>query len=789
MSYRVSRMLRWCLASLMVLVVLVAGLSVWAYHLMRASLPLLDGELRVAGLSATVYVERDAAGVPTIIAANRMDASRALGVLHAQERFFQMDLMRRRSAGELAELFGPMLLDLDRDARIHRFRHRANIALEQLSPEERQHLHAYTEGVNAGLAALAQPPFEYLLLRQSPVPWQAADTLLTMYTMTLQLQARQIEIKTMRGLLWARLPSSVAEFLDPIGTQWDAPLDGKLLQLAAVPDARQFNLRDINSQLAAEPHPEQPDQGSNAWAVGGGLTAHGTALLANDMHLELPVPNTWYRAVLNYGSEPRRVVGVTLPGTPAVVVGSNGQLAWGFTNSHGDWVDWITLDRVDDNHYQTADGAVAFTHYRERLGVAGAEPEWLDIYETQWGTVIDTDHEQRLRVLRWTAYYPETVNLNLMDLERAASVSAGLALASRMGIPGQNVLLADHSGQIAWTIAGWIPDRAGCDARLPLAWQDADRCWQGWLDPAKYPQVVNPQEQRLWSANARQVGGRDLARVGDGGYALGVRAYQIRDALRQLDQADEAALLALQLEDRSQLLIPWRERLLALLDAEAIAVHPQRAALRRIIAAEPVPQARVDSVDYRLLQQFRLEVAARVFAPLNEWLRESDEHFNYAHIRQREGPLWTLLQEQPEHWLSAEFTDWRELLLDAADAVIVPLDAEDIAAATWGEVNVLQMQHPLSRVLPWLSRWLDMPQQALPGGVHVPRVQSPYRGASQRLVVAPGREEHGLFHMPGGQSGHPLSPYYRIGHQAWVQGEPTPLLPGAVRYRLRLQPD
>lgn len=781
---------RWWLVSLIVLLIVVSGFSLWVYSLVRASLPLLDGELTVAGLNAMVSIERDAAGVPTIIATNRTDASRALGVLHAQERFFQMDLMRRRAAGELAQLLGPALVDADRQTRIHRFRHRADTVLEQLTPKERQQLHAYAEGVNAGLAALAQPPFEYLLLRHSPTPWQAADSLLTIYAMTLQLQARQIELKTVRGLLWAQISSSVAEFLDPVGTHWDAPLDGQLLPLEAIPDARQFNLRHIDSQLtAAVAYPEPSDQGSNAWVVGGGLTAHGGALLANDMHLELSVPNTWYRVVLRYGAEPRRVVGVTLPGAPAVVVGSNGQLAWGVTNSYTDLMDWITLDQVDDHHYRTADGAMAFTRYRERIEVAGAESEWLDIKATHWGPVIDTDHQQRLRVLRWAAYYPETVNLNLMDLEQTTHVSDGLALASRMGIPAQNMLLADHSGQIAWTIAGWIPDRAGCDARLPLAWQDADRCWQGWLDPADYPRVVNPQEQRLWSANARQVGGRDLARLGDGGYALGVRAYQIRDALRQLDQADEAALLALQLDDHSQLLMLWRKELLALLDAEAIAAHPQRAALRQIIAAAPVPQARVDAVDYRLLQQFRLEVAARVFAPLNTWLRESDEHFNYAFIRQREGPLWSLLQEQPEHWLSAEFADWRALLLDAADAVIAPLDAEGIAVATWGEINVLQMQHPLSRVLPWLSRWLDMPQQALPGGIHVPRVQSVRNGASQRLVVAPGREEQGLFHMPGGQSGHPLSPYYRMGHQAWVQGEPTPLLPGAVRYRLRLQPD
>lgn len=784
-TQRIKRGLLWSLTAILLLAI---ATTLWAYQTLRASLPLVQGEQPLVGLSASVQIERDAAGVATLTAANRLDASRALGFLHAQERFFQMDILRRRAAGELSELVGEAVLELDRSARIHRFRQRATALLEQMSAADLEQLHAYTDGVNAGLATLKQRPFEYIVLRQPPAAWQPADTLLTIYAMYLQLHARQIDLQTTRGLLWDQLPEDVAAFLDPQGTIWDAPLDTTQVELVGIPDAYQFDLRNLYPQSLVESLPETPDQGSNAWAVAGGLTVHGGAVLANDMHLELSVPNTWYRVVLRYGEPQRQIVGVTLPGAPAIVVGSNGHLAWGFTNSQGDWSDLITLEVTEQGDYRTPDGNRSFEHYHEPLVVAGGQDQRLTIRETHWGPVVDEDHHGHPRVLRWTAHHPQAVNLDLIRLETAEDVNTGLDIAKRTGIPNQNILLADASGQIAWTIAGPMPKRAGCDTRRPLNWQVADACWLGWLPPTQYPYILNPSGQRLWSANARQVGGSALTHLGDGGYALGVRAQQIREALQALDQVSETDLLAIQLEDHSVLMHAWRSRLRAVVDQSAIAAVPERAILRDIVAGEHIPQASIDAVDYRLIQQFRFEVSQRVFAPLNSWLQSQDERFDYAHIRQREGPLWTLVNQQPTHWLNPEFSDWQALLLDAADAVIERIGAEQLAQARWGEVNILHMQHPLSQVLPWGQRWLDMPTQALPGAVHVPRVQSPRNGASQRLVVSPGREEQGLFHMPGGQSGHPLSPYYRAGHEDWVMGHPSPLLPGAVRYTLYLHP-
>ena len=202
-------------------------------------------------------------------------------------------------------------------------------------------------------------------------------------------------------------------------------------------------------------------------------------------------------------------------------------------------------------------------------------------------------------------------------------------------------------------------------------------------------------------------------------------------------------------------------------------------------------RAAVDSVGYRAVRTFRLAVRERAFAPLIAPCQQIDPRFDYSGFRQHEEPLWQLVSRQPAHLLDPRYPDWPALLQDAADAILAELtaDGQPMASQTWGAAQPIRLQHPFSRRLPWLSDWLDLPTQFLPGDLYMPRIQTPTQGASQRLVVAPGREISGIFHMPGGQSGHPWSPFYRAGHHAWSAGLPTPLGPGATQYRLTLQPE
>ena len=757
----------------------------------------------LAGLSAPVSVERDALGIPTLRGETRLDVARATGFVHAQERFFQMDLLRRTAAGELAALVGATALPLDRAHRLHRFRHRARLALAATPAEDQALIAAYAAGVNAGLAALSAPPFEYLLLRSAPEPWRPEDTPLAVYAMYLDLQGQQWPRESARGVLRDTLPPELAAFLDPPGTDWDAPLQGEPFPAPPPPGSDAFDLRSksplagqaprIASNLIPFREIESP-RGSNNWAVSGRLTAHGGALLANDMHLALRLPNIWYRATLVLPDESgreRRIAGVTLPGTPAIVSGSNGYIAWGYTNSEGDWADLVELEPAADGaSYQTPDGPRPFNRIRETLAVKDGPAETLDILETIWGPVVDRDHRGRQRALRWVAHDARAVNLGLLALERADTLETAIEVANRAGAPAQNILLASADGRIAWTLSGPIPRRFGHDGRLPSSWADGRRGWSGWLEPAEYPRLVDPPSGRLWTANARVAAGEWLSVVGDGGYALGARARHIREGLLARDRFDERDFLNLQLDDRALFLERWRELLLATLTPDVTRADVRRDELRRYVA-DWGGRAAVDSVGYRAVRTFRLAVRDRAFAPLTATCRQADPRFDYTLFRQHEGPLWQLVSRRPPHLLDPRYSDWPALLRDAANATLAELTANGrpLAAHTWGDYNQIHIQHPFSRALPWLSRWLDLPAQALPGDLYMPRIQTPGSGASERLVVAPGQEADGILHLPGGQSGHPLSPFYRAGHAAWAKGEPLPLLPGPATHRLRLEPE
>jgi len=201
-------------------------LSVWLGMELQASLPRLEGRVIGSGLSAPVTVTRDAQGVPTLTGRTRPDLAWALGYLHGQERFFQMDGQRRTAAGELAELAGRVALQRDRSLRLHRFRQRAAVVLASLTPEERSVLDTYAAGVNSGLADLGSVPFEYLLLRARPEPWSAEDTVLTGYAMYLSLQEADGQTERRRANATEVLGQPMADFLFPEGTSWDAALDG-----------------------------------------------------------------------------------------------------------------------------------------------------------------------------------------------------------------------------------------------------------------------------------------------------------------------------------------------------------------------------------------------------------------------------------------------------------------------------------------------------------------------------------------------------------------------------------
>lgn len=818
------------LAALTVVSVVTGG--VYLRRQLRASLPLQNGSLHVPSLGAPVTVERDRLGVPTITAASRRDAAQALGFLHAQDRFFQMDMQRRQAAGELSALVGRRAVEADRTARVHRFRHISRQTLAHASPTYRAILQAYARGVNEGLGALGAAPIEYFVLGTSPEPWQVEDTVLTALAMFNTLQGRQGLFEATFGTLADTLPPAMYDLLTARGSEWDAPMTGGRFPRPAIPTADVFDLRDdvpasekkrhrdfqsndlsstssVDSDLCDSEslwpvfqpgcisHDEAAGLGSNNWAIAGAHTISGAALVANDMHLAIGVPNIWYRAsmIIPDSRAPEQMVrltGVTLPGLPSLVVGSNGHVAWGFTNTGGDWSDLVVIepDSRQPGHYLTPTGAQAFSIFDESIAVQGQGSLPIQSRWTVWGPIVRRDHRGRDLAQRWVAHDAPLLAADITAPESARTVDEALAAAAGLGIPAQNFVVADSAGRIGWTIAGPIPRRVGFDGSRPMSWADGSRRWDGYLPPDAFPRIVDPSSGRVWTANAPVIEGDPLAVLGEGGYADGIRARLIRDRLMTIEKATPGDMLAVQLDDTALFHERWRTVLLETLTPATLHSNPMRAEFRRLVETTWNGRADPSSVAYRLVRTFRANVSRMVFAALTAPAKRAESDFDYGRALRSEGPLWQLVTERPAHLLDPKYASWDAQLLAAVDGASADLTASGgrLADQSWGGFNRAIVTHPLGSALPLIGRWVNMPEDPLPGDIYTPRAHSPRAGPSERMAVSPGREHEGILHMPTGQSGHPWSTHYADQHRAWVTGEPVPFLPGASVSRLTLTP-
>ena len=781
---------------------LVTVLAAW--WLLRGSLPTLDGELPLPGLSAPVTIQRDRLGVVTIDAANEADAMRALGYVHAQERFFEMDLMRRTAAGELAELFGAIAIDTDKQHRVHRMRTRVMQDLPAIAGEKMPVLKAYAEGVNAGLSALKVRPWPYLLLRTTPKPWQPADTPLVGYAMYFDLQDSTNQRELALWRIGQVVPPALFALLTRDGTAWDAPLMGRPRGDAVLPTADALDLRTLPTPatrrtLAAALAPPR-EVGSNNFAVSAKLTRDGRAIVADDMHLGLRAPNIWFRARLRYADARAidgkvDVSGFTLPGLPLVVVGSNGHVAWGFTNAYIDSADWGRLQACPQpGTYRMGDACHRPRSISEPIMVAHGAPVPFIVRETFWGPLLAIDNKGAALALRWSARLPGSLRLDLSDLALARSTDDALHRADNIAIPAQNLLLADRDGHIAWRLLGPIPQRApGCngagvsDVEPASAQRSIHACTPWPLSSAASPTLGDVPRERLWTANNRILDGDALKSVGDGGYALGARARQIRDDLFARQRFNERDLLAIQLDDRAPFLQRWWQ---LLRDEAARTGTP---ALRGLsdAASQWDGHASVKSASYRIVRAWRLAVHTRLrdglTAPAHAALGKD---FAMPDLPQFEGVAWPMVTQRPANLLPRRFDSWDALFEDAARDVRDELASKGpLAQRNWGERNTARICHPLAMALPsFAKRMLCMPFDPLAGDNNMPRVAAPDFGASERMVVSPGHEADGIIHMPGGQSGNPLSPFWGAGHEDWVHGRSTPFLPGKTEHTLQIMP-
>ena len=781
-----------------------------------------SGSISSAEVSAEITINYDEFGVPTVKAATRLDAYFAEGYLHAQNRFTQMDLSRRFAAGELSELVGPAALDRDRSARKYRMRQTALAVVDLMEPSERAALASYTNGVNAGLDDLPGPPPEYAILGSSPGKWSEEDSVLVMLAFMRMLDWTAESEAGYAGF-YTSIPPLVREFIATPLSRFDSPvatLERRAPSIMPIPTRDAIMLRELEPvpdpielppggggppRKGMDLHPfpgaggdeggeeggsERPDPveeavpGSNNWAISGQRTRDGRAILASDPHLGLTLPGAWYRIRMLWPGHD--LVGLSIPGIPGVVIGSNGHVAWGFTNLTGDLQDLIALEINPDNpdEYRTVDGWEPFGEVVEVIKVRDGDPVELPLRTTRWGVVNgryqDAFGVDREAVIEWAGLHPELCNFELFELEDARTLEDALAVLVSWYGPPQNAVVASADGRIGYTITGFLPDRQGIDGRRPYGLWDGTEPWST-RPSASRPIVIDPPQGYVHTANNRTT---DLATARRLGYdwANPSRARRIADVLALAVDADESDMLALQLDPTVLSYGPWKNLIIA-----SIAEDDEDDSLREVREALLAWNGRADTgeVAVTLINDARGRMIGDLREAVRGWAADSGYGTSIRVPVTSEEPYLRVIEDQKMNWLpegpESDWTEWiRAHVRDSVEAG---------ALSPWGERNRIVLESPVASMAPPpMNRMLQMELGPQSGHWNAPKVLAPGIGASARLVVSPGREAEGILQTPGGQSGNPLSPHYRDLTASWTDGSPQPLLPGAPAATFTITP-
>ncbi len=762
------------------------------------------GEVRnpdvVPGLSAAVEIELDRHAIPTIEAANLDDAHAALGWLHGRNRFFQMDMSRRRAAGELAAIGGPNLLAIDQPNAVARRRELADRIVAGLSLEEQRLLKSYARGVNAGVASLEAPPVEYTLLRTNPTDWVPADSILVMLSMFDLLQ-NSAEREPPTLALRNRVDPAVAAWMCSVPGRWDTLLIQSSAMEFTPPFPPEFKDRkEVRGeatagwrQVAAKID-EAPDlhPGSNSFAVAGDRTPDGRAIVANDPHLASMAPGIWYRARLKWPKVD--ATGLTLPGVPGLPIGVTDHLAWGLTNTTGDFEDLVVIeiDPNDPDRYRVEGGFERFDDKTVEIAVAGNPPRPVTSRFTRWGPVVETLPDGRPLALLRACDQVGAVNLAVVGLCTATDLETGLEAAATWGGPSQNVLIATADGRIGWTLSGMLPDRRGYDGLSPVSHLEG-RGWFGALAEDIRPRVIDPPSGRLVTANNRLIPLATADRIGKV-WADGGRAWRIRADMDRLARTTELDLLAIQLDETVQRFLPFRDLLIESLEGLEIDLPGSTETLALVRAWDG--RASASDTATPVVEVFRATLIADVKALLLERFAPAPAMMDAAEIDARAiaasaigaPTVLAAIEGRDERLIPrdqvGDSASWDGILQNAARAAIQ--SRLDDPETPWAERNRNLAAHPLGRMDPRIGNRFDLPSVPQPGHWGAVRVQARRFGASARFVASPGHLDDGLLTTPGGQSGDPGSPWFADLHSAWATGAPSPLAPGAPVERRRL---
>jgi penicillin G amidase len=795
----------WGLFAVLLLLVVAAGVA-WLVTIARSSLPDLDGALPVSGISAPISVSRDSHGVPTIEAATLDDLFFAQGYITAQDRLFQMDLLRRAAGGDLSEIVGEVALKHDRQQRILGIRATADIGLLAATSEDRQQFGAYARGVNAYIDDHRNRlPLEFRVLHYSPRPWTEKDSLMIAYQMVETLSTNPIAALTREQVLGKLGPELTADLYvntslrDHPPTTTSPALDNASPDQPAAP-ARSvaFSASAPPAQLSALLGPwlepflrEHPVVlGSNNWVVSGSHTVTGKPLLSNDMHLGHQMPNLWYEAHLHAGDFD--VAGVTLPGYPFVIVGHNRRVAWGFTNVGPAIEDAFIETFNDQGQYLTPDGWKQPEMRQEVIHVKGKPDVVVNVEVTRHGPIVSelAPGEARKIALRWTLY--DGIRNPFFHVDSVQNWEQFRRAFSEFDAPGQNVVYADVDGNIGYQATGKVPIRAAGDGSLPVNGSDNAHEWTSYVPFDKLPNVLNPASGIIATANGR---------ITPDGYPYSIsvqweapwrtdRIYRVLGSGRKFAASD---MLALETDIYSEL-----DRMVA--DKFVYAIdHAKNASPRAHQAAD-------------ILRQWNGQMAANSAAPTvatearNEFRRMlltaklgsyplagGPESWTTYHWMMETVWLENVLLHQPERWLPPAYSSYDDLLAAAMDEALKKAPA-DLSTWNWGQQDSVTIQNPILGQIPIVRRWAGPGEQPQSGSGYTVKAAGRDYGPSERFTADLSNLDSSTLNTVTGQSGNFLSPYYMDQWLAWYTGYTFALpfsksaVEDATAHRLILEP-
>ena len=820
------RILLWTAGCLLVVLLLAACVGVLLLRsAARAALPVLDGDLRVAGLSAPVLVRRDAHGVPHIEAASQDDLLVAQGYVTAQDRLWQMDAFRCNANGELAEILGPSLVQHDKMQRNLQFRLTARRIYAYLAAADRARLDNYARGVNLFITTHPDSlPPEFKLLFYHPRPWSGVDSV-SIGLMMVEMLDTHWYAKLARERIAAKLNNFKLESdLYPVGSWRDRPPTGAVIDWSqphlAPPGTKDSDDEDDSSTASAAPA-DLPDldgnarallallglpvcegcaAGSNNWVIDGRHTASGKPLLSNDMHLGLSVPDIWYMADLR--APGFHAAGVTLPGMPFVIAGHNEHVAWGFTALYADVQD-LYVEKLDGKgNYQDLNAVwkpLAVDH--EIIHVRLGKDVPFDVQSTAHGPLLNSifTRDSRPIALKWTLFDPAFNTLPLFEMNTASNWAEFSAALSTWNWPTQNVVYSDDQGHIAYHAVGKVPIRGGgvslFDVPVPHDSKDARSVW-GYSACAgicpiyipfdQMPNTFDPPSGFLATANSRVVTEKPLYPITDE-WADPYRIERIYKTLQGRDHLTPADMLALQTDVYSEVDQELGHRFAYAID------HTPEADSRLQKAADLMRswdgRLTTDSAAASIVTQARNALWQLILKPK---LGKIAEEYQWAESNFAEEEI---IMHASADWLPKSYKNWDALLTDAVRQGMKNGNAPgDVAQWSYGSWHVIDIEHPLASILPLIGRVAGTGAQPLSGDTTTVKQVERDLGPSQRFTMDWSNIDGSTENIVLGESGNPLSPYFRDQWNDYYGGMTfaLPFTPAAVtaatRHTLRLLP-